>query len=344
MRKPTKCRISQVTYYSHTHLPGSLKDFARSKRGKGIRRRVRADIRIPGDWTAFLRVDENKEELFLCLVEQLTIIETDHGEVVSTKHETVIFDNDRTDAADLSPCGHEEANTRLLLHAADAARCGYTKAMVRTVDTDVVVIAVANYQYISLSELWIEFGVGKNLKYLPAHDISRSIGEEKSQALLAFHAFTGCDQTSSFAHYGKKTAWAAWSAFDDVTAAFQALSNAPTGDVVDEVMPILERYVTIMYDRNSIWMKVNDARRDLFTRIGRDIEAIPPTSDALRQHVKRPRYQAGHCWGNSLVPSPPFPCPSEWGLVKVATDTWAPLWMTFPQASQSCQELLKCDC
>ena len=177
----------------------------------------------------------------------------------------------------------------LLLHAADAARRGYTKVMVRTVDTDVVVIAGSKFQYLSSSELWIEFGVGKHLKYLPAHDISRSIGEEKSQALLTFHAFTGCDQMSSFAHYGKKTAWEAWGTFNEVTAAFQALSNAPMVDVVDEVMPILERYDT-MYDRISTCVKVNDAWRDLFTRKGRDIEAIPPTSDALCQHAKWSTY------------------------------------------------------
>ena len=107
------------------YLPGSLKDSSRSKRGKGIRRHVRPDTRIPGNWIAFLRVDENKEELFLYLAEQLTTIGIDHGEVVSTKHESVVFNNDRTDAADLSPCMHEEADTRLLLHAADAARRGY---------------------------------------------------------------------------------------------------------------------------------------------------------------------------------------------------------------------------
>ena len=152
----------------------------------------------------------------------------------------------------------------------------------------------------------------------------------------------GCDQTSSFAHYGKKTAWEAWSPFDDMSAAFRVLSNAPTVVVVDEVMPVLKRYVTIMCDRTSTCMNVNNARRDLFTRKGRDIEAIPPTSDALRQHTKGSTYQAGYCWGNSLVPSPPSPCPSEWGWVKVSNDVWAPLWMTIPQASQSCQELLKC--
>ena len=68
------------------------------------------------------------------LAEQLTTIDP----------ETVVFNDDRTDAADLSTCGHEEADTRLLLHAADAARRGYTKVMVRTVDTDVV-IAVVKY-------------------------------------------------------------------------------------------------------------------------------------------------------------------------------------------------------
>ena len=57
--------VKRVDVVWDRYLPGSLKDSARSKRGKGIRRRVRPDTRIPGDWTAFLRVDENKQELFL---------------------------------------------------------------------------------------------------------------------------------------------------------------------------------------------------------------------------------------------------------------------------------------
>ena len=78
----------------------------------------------------------------------------------------------------------------ILLHAADAARRGCTIIMVRTVDTDVVVIrVVAKFQYISLSERWIEVGVGKHLKHSPVHDMTRNIGEEKSQALL-LHNFS----------------------------------------------------------------------------------------------------------------------------------------------------------
>ena len=113
----------------------------------------------------------------------------------------------------------------------------------------------------------------------------RSIGEEKSQGLLAFHAFAGCDQTLPFAHLDKKTAWEARDAMDDGMAAFQALSKAPAVvDVVDEVMPIIfmsDKSACIMYDRTSTFRKVNDARRVLSTRKGRYIESINPTSDAL---------------------------------------------------------------
>lgn len=89
---------------------------------------------------------------------------------------------------------------------------------------------------------------------------------------------------------------------------------------------------------------VNAARKDLFTRKGRDIESIPPTADALLQHAKRATFQAGHCWGKCLEVSPQLPPPSKWGWERGPTQTWEPLWTTIPQASQSCQELLKCGC
>ena len=36
--------------------------------------------------------------------------------------------------------------------------------MIRTVDTDVVVIAVAKFLQIGLEELWVAFGTGKNYR------------------------------------------------------------------------------------------------------------------------------------------------------------------------------------
>ena len=64
-----------------------------------------------------------------------------------------------------------------------------------TVDTDILIMSVALFSQINLSELWLAFGTGKNFKYIPAHDIARTLGPEKAASLLKFHAFTGCDQT-----------------------------------------------------------------------------------------------------------------------------------------------------
>ena len=184
------------------YIADSLKATTRNKRGKGIRRRVKPDTKIPGNWAAFLRVDENKEELFHFLADQLVSVEAEHGQVISTKGDSVVCNGQRDDISSLAPCKNEEADTRLLLHAADAGKCGFNRIMLRTVDTDVLVIAIAAFHELALSELWIAFGVGKHFRFVPVDEIASSMGQQKSRALLAFHAFTGSDQTSSFANKG----------------------------------------------------------------------------------------------------------------------------------------------
>ena len=81
-------------------------------------------------------------------------------------------------------------------------------------------------------------------------------------------------------------------------------------DVLD-AMPVLERFVVLMYDRTSQCQRVNDVRKVLFAQKGRTLENIPPTADALLQHAKRVAYQAGHCWGQCLVSVPELPSPGE---------------------------------
>ena len=64
--------------------------------------------------------------------------------------------------------------------------------MIRTVDTDVMIIAISMFQHLGISELWIAFGTGKNFRYVPIHDIVKKLGPTKARSLIAFHAFTGC--------------------------------------------------------------------------------------------------------------------------------------------------------
>jgi len=60
----------------------------------------------------------------------------------------------------LSPCSHEEADTRLILHAHHAALNGFRSIVIKSVDTEVAVLAIANYSKIGCSELWLAFGTG----------------------------------------------------------------------------------------------------------------------------------------------------------------------------------------
>ena len=75
--------------------------------------------------------------------------------------------NSLSDVSRIDPCNHEEADTRVLLHALDGSMNGYSKVSIVTVDTDVVVICLYHFFMLNLEELWIEFGVGKHRKYLP---------------------------------------------------------------------------------------------------------------------------------------------------------------------------------
>jgi len=194
------------------YIKGSLKASARAKRGQGMRRRVNAESRVPKQWHNFLREDENKAELFHYLAEYVIadVAKTavDEGkQVISTKG--VEFLNVLTDANihELAPCSHEEADTRILLHVEHAGRHGLKRVMIRTMDTDVLVLAIGTYSKLSLEELWVSFGTGKCLKYFSVHTIATRLGDDRARALPGFHAFTGCDQTSSIAGKGKKTAW-----------------------------------------------------------------------------------------------------------------------------------------
>ena len=185
-------------------------------------------------------------------------------------------------------------------------------------------------QQLDVTDLWIAFGVGKSFKYLSVHSISEALGMDKSRSLSMFHAFTGCDQTSFSSGRGKKTSWNAWQVFDEVTEAFKRLMNVPSIDTLQDVMPVLERFVVLMYGRFSICMNVNDARKELFAHRGRSIESIPPTADALFQHSKRSVYQSGYCWGQCLVCVPELPSPNDWGWQKGSDQTWQPIWTNLP--------------
>ena len=93
--------------------------------------------------------------------------------------------------------------TRVFLHAADCVKLGQKQIIIRTVDTDVVVLLISVVEKIKVEELWVAFGTGKHFRHIAAHAIASSLGADKSRALPAFHAVSDCDTVSFFDLKGK---------------------------------------------------------------------------------------------------------------------------------------------
>ena len=156
------------------------------------------------------------------------------------------------DVCSLAPCNHEEADSHMMLHIAHATRHGRQKILVRTVDTDVVVLAVMVAGRLSPEhEVWLAFGTGKNFCYLSAYQIAVSRGPEKSLALPMFHALTSCDTVSGFVGHGKKTSWSTWNAFPELTDALLELAHVPT-EVTEQSMKVIERFIVLLLTEQTL--------------------------------------------------------------------------------------------
>ena len=183
----------------------SLKTETRETRGSGTRRRVSPTGKIPPNWRSFLRNNTNKTELFNFLADQISDMQSDNT-IIATREGTVV--SNRATRPSLTPCDHEEADTRLFVHVRDAVREGRHSIIVKASDTDVLVIALAilpELIEVGLERMWLAYGQGMLMRYIPIHELALSIGPEKSSGILFFHAFTGCDVVSAFGGKGKKT-------------------------------------------------------------------------------------------------------------------------------------------
>ncbi len=93
--------------------------------------------------------------------------------------DSVVCVPDREDTHSISPCNHEEADSRLMVHLADAVAEGHKTFMIRTVDSDVVVLGVAAMPHLNICQLWVSYVTGKYHCYLPLHNILAAIGTQQ---------------------------------------------------------------------------------------------------------------------------------------------------------------------
>ena len=110
--KSELAQVDRVDVVLVTYRKDSLQATARKKRGKVIRRKVEANTQPPKNWASFLRIDENKIELFRFLSKSAIDAAKTVMNIFSAFDEEVICTRDHN-LANLSPCTQEEGDTRV---------------------------------------------------------------------------------------------------------------------------------------------------------------------------------------------------------------------------------------
>ena len=261
----------------------SLKAQTRRARGTRTQIRIANNTSLSKNWKNFLRIDANKDGIFRLLATALR--ESQHPPdktIISTLGEDAVS----TPVLDLQDlhCTQEESDTRLLYHASHAMQNGLSKIMIHATDTDVIAISIATFSALQHYELRVASGHGTRRRYIPCHLIARQL-EEASKALLFMHVLTEWHSVSLPWHRQKNSL---------VCVAKYAISHSclcESGSAPSQVTPgdmeHIERYTVILYQRTSPLSHVNEARKQMFAAGNRRIENIPPTQEALKQHMKR---------------------------------------------------------
>ena len=279
----------------------------RTKTPRPIRRIVEGrDVPLPNNWTNFLSLPENKVDLAHFLSEELCAQAPENKEIVVAggfrEQLEVRSSKTRTDLTQLIAT-HEEADTRLVLHAVHSR---YNTVVVSSRDTDVLVLLVSHFSNAQCEHLWVISGTAKSRRYIPIDAVFSKLPRGSATTLLPFHALTGCDTTSYIANHTKTSSWKVFK------ENHQLLINLGKEELTEETVRDAETFVCRIYGVQNT-NSVDAARHILFTRstTGRP-EALSPTSDTLRFHLMRVHYQA-MVWRNAHCGIPELPSPLDLG-------------------------------
>lgn len=317
----------------------SIKSTTRQKRTRGytpIRRAIEdGSVPLPKNWSNFLALEKNKEDLAQFLSDELLAQAPANKIIIAAggfkEENTAKCSNSEVDITALQGY-HEEADTRIVLH------CVHSNAkflVVSSQDTDVLLLFIAHFDKMQCKQLWMRMGSSKKPRHIPIHTVRESLRGQvpNIENVLSFHAITGCDTISYFVGHGKKTSW---KAFLEQPA---PLDGIGLGELTETTIQSAEKFIFCVYDTNDV--SCNDARATLFSRC-QGPEALPPTSDAAQWHIKRAHYQA-LVWRQAYKTNPILPPIEEMGW-SVINGRLEPKLMSVAAIPKSCSLMVTCRC
>ena len=335
------------------YFEGSLKEGTRNDRGSGKGLVIAFDdsTNIPSNFLSkFLTNNTNKINLNKYLAHKFlqhhkgknsALCVTLDDSVVSNKEEIL-------SETDINKCGSEEADPRIIRHVINLGKQGYTNLLAKTIDSDVVILGHTYSDIVRSSgvqNFWIIYGP-KETKFNVFENSDR-LGPHICKGLSFFHAFTGCDSTSSFYKVGKARFWAIWSAkvkAGDFTLSriFEALSDRP--EMVDEnAFDTLCDFVYAAYNLTREASFKSRRRKQLISTPNLNLRALVPSPSGVLQHIKRSAIQAGYLWKMCELETS-IPDPVEWGWKCLPDGSLVPLWQSEEMRIDFKELISTCSC
>ena len=114
------------------------------------------------------------------MADKILSLQSDYEIIVTKKNQAI--SNKNRDLSSLT-CSHEEADTRMFVHARHAIISGAKRITMRVTDTDILVIAISLFKLLQddgIVELWLNFGKKSSQKFIPNHTLVTSLTPECS--------------------------------------------------------------------------------------------------------------------------------------------------------------------
>ena len=123
-------------------------------------------------------------------------------------------------------------------------------------------------------------GTARERRCYPVHTIYKNLAQDVHKNILGFHALTGSDTTSLFAGFGKESCWQMF------------IRNPLLLDGVGRDGPSepVEEFICYLYMAPDVNGGVDKARADIFRKGKKELDHLPPTSDALQLHAMCANY------------------------------------------------------
>ena len=212
----------------------------------------------------------------------------------------------------------EEADNLIVCHINDLIGNGFSKILVMTCDSDVVVILLGFMKvFLDVMKdllLLVEFKTANNKRIISINSSYLKLGDEICSGLIFYHCFTGAVSSTSF-KISKKDWFSKWMNFPQKSVlndTFRKLGRCPTEVEVIGSQVIIRKFVAYVYTKKTD-CDLDELRFYSFKNCSSsELRTLPPTKDALLHHIFRCSYQAGWVWGNSLIQRDPPPLES-WG-------------------------------